>query len=333
MGRALSLTDIDFDLIEKCKEPKTLRRILLLLQQDGGHYVALMKAAEERLLQLTGRSSTGNTVSEADRQQVAQDLLAWEQTMLQQQQQQQQSEGPPELETIEEQQCVAQTTRSKPTEHAPPSSSSSSSSSSTSSSSSSTSSSSSSTSTSSSSSGEVPVEEAVKESENEDTNAAGPVAAAATVAAEAANAKSSKPRCSNNTAAAAAGSSSNAVQIPIVVLEDSGDESDGYTITSAPYTFAAADIASLLLLLHLVDRQLEQLLLEVALRPNTRRRETRHLELAFGCCLPKLAAVAAAPVAAVLLAVACDGSCWCAFRWRALGSLVGLAASPPKEAS
>ncbi|KAL8438261.1 hypothetical protein ACSSS7_000300 [Eimeria intestinalis] len=237
MGRSLTLMDIDFDLIEKCTEPKTLRRVLALLQQDGGYYVDLMKAAEDRLEQLTGRRSKGNHVSEADRQQVAADLLAWEQSMLllqqeqqqQQQQQQQQGEETPELEVIEEQMAVTQATDRIASEKiAPPRRSHSNSSKD--SSSSSKDSSSKDSSSKDSSSGEKSAQEAGAENER-DTGSGCPVAAATAADAAAGDHTSSTPHCSNNTAAAAAAaaadSSSNAVRIPIAVLEDSGDESEG----------------------------------------------------------------------------------------------------------
>ncbi|OEH78507.1 hypothetical protein cyc_00918 [Cyclospora cayetanensis] len=80
---SLSLTDIDFEAIEKCTDPKRLKKMLAMLKQDGGYYVELMKAAKDRIEKLTGKPVGGTPITAADKQAVAEELLAWEKKMAQ----------------------------------------------------------------------------------------------------------------------------------------------------------------------------------------------------------------------------------------------------------
>ncbi|KAL8427050.1 hypothetical protein Efla_005206 [Eimeria flavescens] len=211
MGPPLSLTEIDFEAVEQCTDPRQLKRMLLLLQQDGGYYRELMQAAEDRLLQLTGRPYKAAPATEADRQQVAADLLAWERSM---QQQQQPAEDTPELEPIRQQRTAAAPQHTK---HAHVESNLSTNSSNSNSSSSSNSGSSSS----------KPVVRAAAQAEEQSSKDCPPPAAAA------AESTPSQPHCGSKTAAAASTAATAAaaeksacgrVRIPVSVVEDSEDE-------------------------------------------------------------------------------------------------------------
>ena len=105
----LCLTDIDFETIEKCTDARKVKKMLRLLEEDGGYYADLIKAAKARIEALTGRPFGGPPVSEADRQAVAADLLLWEMEMKQKGSRRgapgggpQEEASPPELETIDQ---------------------------------------------------------------------------------------------------------------------------------------------------------------------------------------------------------------------------------------
>ncbi|XP_026189885.1 uncharacterized protein LOC34618011 [Cyclospora cayetanensis] len=92
---SLSLTDIDFEAIEKCTDPKRLKKMLAMLKQDGGYYVELMKAAKDRIEKLTGKPVGGTPITAADKQAVAEELLAWEKKMAQAKEEEAASQGSP----------------------------------------------------------------------------------------------------------------------------------------------------------------------------------------------------------------------------------------------
>ncbi|KEP63316.1 UNVERIFIED_CONTAM: tetratricopeptide repeat-containing protein [Hammondia hammondi] len=84
----VTLLDIDSEKIEKCTQPRLLRKYIALLEQDGGYYHQLLSAARKKLDDLVGtKSSSGSGTrwcggpSAADIAAAKADVLEWQRSL------------------------------------------------------------------------------------------------------------------------------------------------------------------------------------------------------------------------------------------------------------
>ncbi|CBZ50129.1 conserved hypothetical protein [Neospora caninum Liverpool] len=89
----VTLLDIDSEKIEKCTQPRLLRKYIALLEQDGGYYHQLLSAARKRLDDLVGSKPSSGVgaaswcrgPSPADIAAAKADLLEWQRSLCVQQ--------------------------------------------------------------------------------------------------------------------------------------------------------------------------------------------------------------------------------------------------------
>nr|PIL98957.1 tetratricopeptide repeat-containing protein [Toxoplasma gondii COUG] len=84
----VTLLDIDSEKIEKCTQPRLLRKYIALLEQDGGYYHQLLSAARKKLDDLVGtKTSSGSGTrwcrgpSTADIAAAKADILEWQRSL------------------------------------------------------------------------------------------------------------------------------------------------------------------------------------------------------------------------------------------------------------